>query len=199
MNELHVGRQPHEGPNIINVKGIPIGTASPVIMAGPCSIESREQLLTVATAISQYGRFILRGGAFKPRTSPYSFQGLGIQALRYLKQVAEQLDLVSITEVMDPREVELVASYTDILQIGSRNMANYPLLREVGVANRPTMLKRGFAATIDEWINAEYILLAGGRDIILCERGIRTFEKATRNTLDVSAIALVKQDTTAYQ
>lgn len=196
MDGLRVCRHPHEGRNVIDVKGIRIGAAAPVVMAGPCSIESQEQLLAVATAISQYGRFVLRGGAFKPRTSPYSFQGLGSQALKYLKQVAEHLDLVSITEVMDPREVELVASYADILQIGSRNMANYPLLREVGVTNKPVMLKRGFAATIDEWINAaEYILLAGGRDIILCERGIRTFENATRNTLDVSAIALVKQDT----
>jgi 3-deoxy-7-phosphoheptulonate synthase len=164
------------------------------VMAGPCSIESYASLRTVGEKVKKAGATVLRGGAFKPRTSPYDFQGLGEEGLKYLQQVGKELGLATITEVMDPRDVELVSRYVDILQLGARNMQNFPLLKEVGKAKKPVMLKRGISATINEWLmSAEYILANGNFDVIFCERGIRTFETATRNTFDINAIAVVKQ------
>src|SRR6266566_108443 len=166
-----------------------IGESDPVVIAGPCAVESREQLLATAIAVKAAGAQILRGGAFKPRTSPYQFQGLGIEGLHYLKEAREITGLPVITEVMEPGLVETVAQYADILQIGSRNMQNFPLLLAVGrnSPGRPVMLKRGFAATIDEWLlAAEYIVAAGNPNVILCERGIRGFDLQTRNVLDLA-------------
>ncbi|RKY39382.1 MAG: 3-deoxy-7-phosphoheptulonate synthase [Candidatus Omnitrophota bacterium] len=171
-----------------------IGGRKIVVMAGPCAIESYENLLETAKAVKEAGATILRGGAFKPRTSPYSFQGLGEEALRYLKQVGEEIGLFTVTEVMDTRDVELVGRYTDILQIGARNMQNFNLLKEVGLSKKPVVLKRGMMSTINEWLmSAEYILSQGNSNVILCERGIRTFETSTRNTLDISAIPVAKK------
>ena len=164
-----------------------------VIIAGPCSVESEEQIIETAKAVKGAGASILRGGAFKPRTSPYSFQGLGKEGLEHLKQVGDELNMVTVTEVMDPRDVELVARFTDVLQIGARNMQNFNLLREVAETQKPMLLKRGMSSTIKEWLmSAEYILSGGNFNVILCERGIRTFEDFTRNTLDISAIPAVK-------
>jgi 3-deoxy-7-phosphoheptulonate synthase len=160
-------------------------------MAGPCSVESREQLFETADAVKAAGATILRGGAFKPRTSPYAFQGLGVQALRYLAEARERTGLPVITEVMEPSQVDVVAEYADILQIGTRNMQNYSLLRDVGRVARPVMLKRGYGATVEEWLMAaEYIVSSGNPNVILCERGIRTFETYTRNTMDLAAVPL---------
>lgn len=173
-----------------------IGTGSPVIIAGPCSVESREQILAAAAAVKQAGAQLLRGGAFKPRSSPYSFQGLGREGLALLAEARALTDLPIVTEVMDVRDVEVVSQTADVLQIGSRNMQNFPLLREVGAGRRPVLLKRGFAATIEEWcLAAEYILAEGNDQVILCERGIRTFEPAVRNTLDLAAVILVHLQT----
>jgi 3-deoxy-7-phosphoheptulonate synthase len=161
-------------------------------MAGPCSVESREQLLETADFVGAHGATILRGGAFKPRTSPYSFQGLGVEGLRYLAEARERTGMPVITEVMEPSQVDIVAEYADILQIGTRNMQNFSLLLACGRSSRPVMLKRGYGATIEEWLMAaEYIASAGNSQIILCERGIRTFETATRNTLDLTAVPLM--------
>ncbi len=171
------------------------GTASPVVIAGPCAVESREQLLETALAVKAAGAQILRGGAFKPRTSPYQFQGLGIEGLQLLAEARERTGLPVITEVMEPEMVEPVTEYADILQIGSRNMQNFPLLYAAGRASRhrPVMLKRGFAATIDEWLlAAEYIVAAGNPNVILCERGIRSFDTHTRNLLDLACIPLLR-------
>jgi 3-deoxy-7-phosphoheptulonate synthase len=174
-------------------KGIKIGAKRVVVMAGPCAVENLDVLREIATNVKKQGVTVLRGGAFKPRTSPYSFQGLGQEGLEYLKQVGDELGLVTVTEVMDPREVELVARYADILQIGARNMQNFNLLREVGETQKPILLKRGMSSTIKEWLmSAEYIVSGGNFNVILCERGIRTFEEFTRNTLDISAILAVK-------
>ena len=152
-------------------------------MAGPCSVESRDQLFETADAVKAAGATVLRGGAFKPRTSPYAFQGLGVEALRYLAEARERTGLPVITEVMEPNQVDIVAEYADILQIGTRNMQNYSLLRDVGRVARPVMLKRGYGATVEEWLMAaEYIVSSGNPNVILCERGIRTFETYTRNT-----------------
>ena len=165
----------------------------PVVMAGPCSVESQESILENAAAVKQAGASILRAGAFKPRTSPYDFQGLKEEGLRYLYQAGEKAGLPVITEVMSVKQVELVASYCDILQIGTRNMYNYELLKEVGRCNKPVLLKRGMSATIDEFLySCEYILKEGNESVILCERGIRTFETKLRNTLDLSAVPLLK-------
>jgi 3-deoxy-7-phosphoheptulonate synthase len=162
------------------------------MMAGPCSVESRDQLFETADAVKAAGATILRGGAFKPRTSPYSFQGLGVEALRYLAEARDKTGLPVITEVMEPNQVDIVAEYADILQIGTRNMQNYSLLTAVGRVARPVMLKRGYGATIEEWLMAaEYIVSSGNPNVILCERGIRTFETYTRNTMDLSAVPLV--------
>lgn len=165
-----------------------------VIIAGPCAIESYFQLKKTASLIKEKID-ILRGGAFKPRTSPYSFQGLGKKGLIYLKKVSKELNLPTVTEVLDPRDVSLVAKYVDILQIGARNMSNFPLLKEVGKIKKPVLLKRGFSATIKEWLlAAEYIKLEGNKEIILCERGIRTFEERTRFTLDLAGALLAKKE-----
>jgi len=179
---------------IIKVGDAVIGTDQMVVMAGPCSVESEEQLLSTARAVKAAGATVLRGGAFKPRTSPYSFRGLEEEGLKLLAEAREETGLPVITEVMAPGDVELVSSYTDILQIGARNMQNFPLLDEVGLAKKPVMLKRGMSATIEEWLlAAEYILSQGNSQVMLCERGIRTFETFTRNTLDVSAIPVIKR------
>jgi 3-deoxy-7-phosphoheptulonate synthase/chorismate mutase len=168
--------------------------AEPVVIAGPCAVESEEQLDFVARALRRLGVGFLRGGTFKPRTSPYSFQGLGELGLRILSKVARRHELTSITEVMDPRAVELVAEHADVLQIGARNMYNYDLLREVGKTRKPVLLKRAMSATLDELLwAAEYVVSEGNEQVILCERGIRTFERQTRNTLDISAIPLLRQ------
>lgn len=174
-------------------QGVEIGGEAIQVIAGPCAVESFEQLLVTAEAVKASGATILRGGAFKPRTSPYSFQGLEEEGLRLLAQARAATGLPVVTEVMDPRSVPLVAEYADVLQVGARNMQNFYLLREVGAAKKPVLLKRGPSATIEEWmLAAEYIMSAGNDQIILCERGIRTFENATRNTLDLSAVPLVK-------
>ncbi len=189
-----VSREFKPESTVIRVKDVEIGGDKIVVMAGPCSIESLERLREIARAVKGAGAVILRGGAFKPRTSPYSFQGLGEEGLKYLKQIGEELGLITISEVMETRQVELVSKYVDILQIGARNMQNFNLLREVGKIRKPVMLKRGLSATIKEWLmSAEYILKEGNFEVILCERGIRTFEQYTRNTLDISAVPAVKQ------
>lgn len=165
-----------------------------VVIAGPCSIENREQLLEIASEVKACGAKILRGGAFKPRTSPYSFQGLGEEGLQYMKEAAEKTGLLAVSEVMDSADLELVSSYVDILQIGSRNMDNFSLLKKVGKSGHPILLKRGYMATIEEFLlAAEYVLKEGNQNIILCERGIRTFEKFTRNTLDLSSVPIIKK------
>jgi 3-deoxy-7-phosphoheptulonate synthase len=179
---------------IVNAGGQRVGGREFVVMAGPCSVESRYQLLTTAEAVVSAGASFLRGGAFKPRTSPYAFQGLGSDGLDLLAQARAQTGLPVITEVMEPGQVERVAASADILQIGARNMQNFPLLKEVGRTSKPVMVKRGLSATIEEWLMAaEYIMHEGNAEVILCERGIRTFETATRNTLDLSAIPLIKR------
>lgn len=170
-------------------KGIKIGGRKIVVMAGPCAIENKETLLEIGACVKKAGARVLRGGAFKPRTSPYSFQGLGEEGLKQLKQVGEELDLITVSEVMEPNDVELVAKYVDILQVGCRNMQNFNLLKEVGLTQKPVLLKRGMSSTVKEWLmSAEYILAGGNFNVILCERGIRTFEDSTRNTLDISAV-----------
>lgn len=187
-----VGKEFRQDKTIIKVGGIEIGGRKIAVMAGPCSVETEEQTVETAMAVKAAGASILRGGAFKPSTSPYSFHGLGEDALKILATAREATGLPVITEVMDTRDVELVARYADILQIGTRNMTNFSLLREVGIVNKPVMLKRGMASTIEEWLQAaEYIATRGNYDIMLCERGIRTFETYTRNTFDISAIPAV--------
>jgi 3-deoxy-7-phosphoheptulonate synthase len=179
---------------VVEVSGVRIGTDELVVMAGPCSVESREQLIETAYAVKAAGARILRGGAFKPRTSPYSFQGLGEDGLELLAEAREQTGLPIITEVMETSDVALVARYADILQIGARNMQNFPLLKECGRSDKPVMLKRGLAGTIDEWLHAaEYVMASGNFQVILCERGIRTFETAVRNTLDLSAVPVIRR------
>jgi len=178
----------------VKVNGVDIGGESLAIMAGPCAVESRPQMIEVGQAISEAGVRILRGGAFKPRTSPYSFQGLGEEGLKILAEVGERFDLAIVTEVMAPEDVTLIARHAHILQVGARNMQNYALLRAVGAAPRPVLLKRGMMATVEELLMAaEYVLSHGNEDVILCERGIRTFESYTRNTLDISAVPVLKQ------
>jgi 3-deoxy-7-phosphoheptulonate synthase len=178
----------------IRIGDLVIGGGRTVIMAGPCAVESEEQLMGTARAVKAAGAHILRGGAFKPRTSPYSFRGLEEKGLQILAAAREETGLPIITEVMTVRDVELVARYADILQIGARNVQNFFLLEEVGRVGKPVLLKRGFASTVEDWLlSAEYIISQGNREVILCERGIRTFETATRNTMDLSAIPLVKR------
>jgi len=187
------GREFHPEPSVVSVGPVRVGPDTLTVIAGPCAVESEEQILTVAEAVKEAGATMLRGGAFKPRTSPYSFQGLAEEGLKLLAMARERTGLPVVTEVMNPQDVELVASYADVLQIGARNMQNFPLLREVGRTNKPVLLKRGLAATIEEWLMAaEYIMSAGNHNVILCERGIRTFETATRNTLDLNAVPVVK-------
>lgn len=178
--------------SVIDVDGIKIGGNEIVIIAGPCAVESEEQINFVAEHVANQGAVILRGGAFKPRTSPYSFQGLGEVGLKLMHQAAKQNGLKMVTEVMDISQIDLVAKYADILQLGARNMQNFSLLKEIGRTGKPVMLKRGLSSTIEEWLmSAEYILSTGNYNVILCERGIRTFETSTRNTLDISAIPVI--------
>ncbi|MFL5698984.1 MAG: 3-deoxy-7-phosphoheptulonate synthase [Ktedonobacteraceae bacterium] len=194
-------REFHPEDTLVNVPvpcvsrgAVSIGSDSVIMMAGPCTVESEKQLMTTAQAVREAGAVILRGGAFKPSTSPYGFRGLGEEGLRLLAKARSEFGLAVITEVMTPTDVPMVCEYADILQIGTRNMQNYMLLDEVGRASKPVVLKRGMSATIEEWLlAAEYILSQGNRNVILCERGIRTFEKITRNTMDISAIPLIKQ------
>ena len=184
----------HPQDTVVTVKGVSIGGQQLTIMAGPCAVESRDQLLETAHAVKEAGAKVLRGGAFKPRTSPYSFQGLGEEGLRLLAEAREQTGLLVVTEVMEPQMVPLVATYADILQVGARNMQNYALLHTVGEAQRPVLLKRGMMSTMEEMLMAaEYILSHGNDRLLLCERGIRTFETYTRNTLDINAVPLLKQ------
>ncbi|MBI4714668.1 MAG: 3-deoxy-7-phosphoheptulonate synthase [Nitrospirae bacterium] len=187
-------REFHPEDSVIQVNGIPIGGKKVQVMAGPCAVENREMLLNIAQEVKQMGVLFLRGGAFKPRTSPYTFQGLGLEGLKYLAEAREKTGLLVTTELMDPRDLEMVAEYTDIIQIGARNMQNFRLLMEVGKTRKPVILKRGLAATIKEFLmSAEYIMAQGNHQVILCERGIRTFETATRNTLDLNAVPVLKQ------
>ena len=190
-----VSREARPGRSVVRVRdGVSFGGETLAICAGPCSVESREQLEATAVAVARAGANVLRGGAFKPRTSPYAFQGLGEEGLRFLRDAADRSGLAVVTEVLDPRDVELVAKYADVLQIGARNMQNFSLLREVGGVHKPVLLKRGVAATIDEWLMAaEYVYVAGNHDVILCERGIRSYDPQTRNLLDISAVPVVQQ------
>jgi len=179
---------------VITLKGISIGGNEIMMMAGPCSIENEEQIFTLAEIVEKSGAKILRGGAFKPRTSPYAFQGLGEEGLKLIRKAADAHNLLVITEVMENAQIDLIGKYTDIFQVGARNMQNFSLLKELGKTTIPVMLKRGLSATIEEWLmSAEYILSNGNRQIILCERGIRTFETATRNTFDLSAIPVLQK------
>ena len=189
-----VSREFKSENTVIDIKGISIGGKRIVNMAGPCSIESYDQLKGIAEHIKTSGAQILRGGAFKPRTSPYSFQGLGEEGLKMLREIADNLDMAVITEIMDPRDLGLLEKYTDIIQVGARNMQNFTLLKEVGQSKKPVLLKRGISATVKELLMAaEYILAGGNFQVMLCERGIRTFETATRFTLDINAISVIKQ------
>jgi 3-deoxy-7-phosphoheptulonate synthase len=181
-------------PIRVKVKGIEIGGREVIIIAGPCAVESVEQLAETAVSVRKSGAKILRGGAFKPRSSPYSFQGLGEEGLKMLRDISVETGLPVVTEVMDTRQIETVCRYADMLQVGSRNMQNYPLLKEVGMTRKPVLLKRGMMATIEEFLlAAEYILSQGNEQVVLCERGIRTFENSTRNTLDLSAVPMLKK------
>lgn len=181
------------GRTIVRVGNVKVGHGFTII-AGPCSVESEEQMLETARAVKEAGADMLRGGAFKPRTSPYAFQGLGLRGLKILEKARDETGLPIVTEVIDTRDVSWVCEYADVLQIGARNMQNFSLLKEVGKANKPILLKRGMYSTIEEWLNcAEYILNDGNPDVILCERGIRTFETYTRNTLDLSSVPAVKE------
>ena len=180
--------------SIFDIGGVKIGGPEVVVMAGPCAVESEEQIFKIAKLVKDAGAKILRGGAFKPRSSPYSFQGLGEDGLKLLRAAANEFQLKVVTEVMDKSQIDLIEKYADILQIGARNMQNYTFLKDLGKASKPVMLKRGLAATIEEWLmSAEYILSGGNQQVILCERGIRTFETATRNTMDISAIPVIKK------
>ncbi len=179
---------------VVDVGGVAVGGNGPVIMAGPCSVEGEEMLLETARFVASQGARILRGGAFKPRTSPYSFQGLGEAGLKMMAAAREETGLRVVSEVVTPSDVDLLARYVDIMQVGTRNMQNYALLQEVGRAGKPVLLKRGMSSTIEEWLlAAEYILSQGNRDVILCERGIRTFEQSTRFTLDLNSVPLVRE------
>jgi 3-deoxy-7-phosphoheptulonate synthase len=190
-----VSRYTKPDDTVVNVNGIKIGGDSDIaIIAGPCAIESKEQLFSTARSVKAGGAALLRGGAFKPRSSPYNFQGMGEEGLKLLSAIRKETGMPVVTEVMDTRQVELVASYADMLQIGSRNMQNYPLLKEAGMSKKPVLLKRGMMATVEEFLMAaEYILSQGNEQVVLCERGIRTFETSTRNTLDLSAVPMLKK------
>ena len=189
-----VNRLFHPEDTVLDIEGVKVGGGNNVYIAGPCAVESEEQLLTIATAVKEAGAHMLRGGAYKPRTSPYSFQGLEEEGLKIMERVKFETGLPIVTEVMSPDTVEIVASYADVLQIGGRNMQSFPLLMAVGETDKPVLLKRGLSATIEEWLMAaEYIMAEGNKKVILCERGIRTFETYTRNTLDLSAVPAVKE------
>ncbi len=180
--------------NEVSVGGLRIGASAPLaVIAGPCAIENEHMLRETARQVIKYGAGMIRGGAFKPRTSPYSFQGLGLPGLKMLHRVGRELGVPVVSEVMDSGDVEVMAEYVDVLQVGARNMQNFPLLKKLGTIDKPVVLKRGLAATIEEWLlAAEYIMVGGNKKVILCERGIRTHERWTRNTLDLSAVAVVK-------
>ena len=179
---------------IVQVGDVSIGAEKVTVIAGPCSVESREQMLEVARSVKASGAAMIRGGAFKPRTLPYSFQGLGVEGLKILAEAREETGLPVVTEVISPESVGIVEEYADVLQIGARNMQNYPLLKRVGEASKPVLLKRGLSSTIEEWLGAaEYVLAGGNEEVILCERGIRTYQKLTRFTLDLSAVPLLKE------
>lgn len=189
-----VSRQLKQRATIVTVAGVPIGGERAVVIAGPCSVETADQLEITARSVRDAGANMLRGGAYKPRTSPYDFQGLGVEALRLLREAGDRTGLPVVTEVMSETDVEIVAEHADMLQVGARNMQNFSLLRKLAATQRPILLKRGPSATIKEWLlAAEYLLAGGNGDVVLCERGIKTFETAMRNTLDLAAIALVKE------
>ncbi|CAM4384618.1 chorismate mutase [Bacillus manliponensis] len=193
---LLVSRKKKQENTVVEVKGELLGNGVQTFIMGPCAVESLEQVRQVAEAMKKQGLKLMRGGAFKPRTSPYDFQGLGVEGLHILRQVADELDLAVISEILNPNDVEMALDYVDVIQIGARNMQNFELLRAVGKVNKPVLLKRGLSATIEEFMNAaEYIIAQGNDQIILCERGIRTYEKATRNTLDISAVPILKKET----
>jgi 3-deoxy-7-phosphoheptulonate synthase len=178
---------------IVQVGDVSIGAEKVTVIAGPCSVESREQMLEVARSVKASGAVMIRGGAFKPRTLPYSFQGLGVEGLKILAEAREETGLPVVTEVISPESVRIVEEYADVLQIGARNMQNYPLLKRVGEASKPVLLKRGLSSTIEEWLGAaEYVLAGGNEEVVLCERGIRTYQKLTRFTLDLSAVPILK-------
>lgn len=188
-----VSRETHPESTVVTIGDVKIGGGKPVIMAGPCAVESEEQALTIARLVKRYGALVFRGGAFKPRTSPYSFQGLGEEGLMILDRVRQETGLLIVTEATDHTNISIVEKYADIIQIGARNMQNYSLLRQAGHVSRPVLLKRGLAATIEELLmSAEYIMSEGNNQVILCERGIRTFAGNTRNTLDLSAVLTIK-------
>mgnify|MGYP000249036440 CR=1 FL=1 len=179
---------------MVDVGGVPVGGPEVIAFAGPCAIESPEQMSTIAQAVAASGARILRGGAFKPRSSPYSFQGHGEEGLKWMRATADENGMAVISEIMDPRQLEMMMRYVDCLQVGARNMQNFDLLKELGRVRKPVLLKRGLSATIEEWLlSAEYVLGGGNGQVILCERGIRTFENYTRNTLDISAVPVVKK------
>lgn len=181
-------------PTLVRIGDVVIGGDEVVLMAGPCAVESEEQVMKTAEAVAAAGAKILRGGAFKPRTSPYSFQGLGEEGLKILRAAADRFGLLTVSELMEVAHLEMMSQYVDILQIGARNMQNFSLLKEVGKCGRPILLKRGIAATVDEWLmSAEYVMSGGNRDVIMCERGIRSFQTYTRNTLDLNAVPVVRQ------
>ena len=189
-------RELHPEPTVVHVGDVSIGGTGTVVIAGPCAVESREQLGAAARAVAEHGGGLLRGGAFKPRTSPYSFQGLGVEGLELLESVGAEYGLPTVTEVVAPEDVEIVARHCDVLQVGARNMQNFRLLEAVGASERPVFLKRGLVATLDELLlAAEYVLAAGNPDVILCERGLRTFVRETRNTFDLAAIPLLRERT----
>ncbi|MFC7393602.1 bifunctional 3-deoxy-7-phosphoheptulonate synthase/chorismate mutase [Scopulibacillus cellulosilyticus] len=193
---LLVSRRKKAEDTIVQVNQDSIGDGIQRLVAGPCSVESYEQTARVAESLKKHGLALLRGGAFKPRTSPYDFQGLGLEGLKILKRVADEYNLSVISEIVSPKDIETAEEYIDVIQIGARNMQNFELLKEAGKSNKPVLLKRGLAATIEEFMNAaEYIISSGNENIILCERGIRTYERATRNTLDISAVPILKQET----
>jgi 3-deoxy-7-phosphoheptulonate synthase len=189
-----VSRQVKPQRTVVDVGGVRIGDGSFVVIAGPCSVESREQLFATAQAVKAAGARILRGGAYKPRTSPYDFQGLGIEALQFLRAVRQETGLPVVTEVMSTEDVDLISEHVDMLQVGARNMQNFALLRRLAVADKPVLLKRGPSASVKEWLlAAEYLLAGGNCDVVLCERGIKTFETETRNTLDLASVALARE------
>jgi 3-deoxy-7-phosphoheptulonate synthase len=189
-----VSRQLRQARTVVDVRGTKIGAGDFVVIAGPCSVESEEQLMETAHAVKASGANMLRGGAYKPRTSPYDFQGLGVEALRFLRQASRETGLPIVTEIMSEADVEIVEEYADMMQVGARNMQNFSLLRKLARVSKPVLLKRGPSATVKEWLlAAEYLLAGGNTNVVLCERGIKTFETATRNTLDLAAVALVKE------
>jgi len=193
---LLVSRKKQPENTIVDIKGEKVGDGNPHFVFGPCSVESYDQVAAVAASVKAKGLKLLRGGAYKPRTSPYDFQGLGLEGLKILKQIADEYDLAVISEIVTPADLEKAADYLDVIQIGARNMQNFELLKAAGSIQKPILLKRGLAATIEEFINAaEYIMSRGNGQIILCERGIRTYERATRNTLDITAVPILKQET----